>query len=592
MKFKALFLVLLTVFSPAILAMDAPIENQTVDMSTHTIDPDDACLGRCHRSARNVPQNKRCLTSCCGQFICADEAQAILKSASDHQQTKQYIKGRLGSLQLRLTPEQLKQMYKIARPQYSKQCPHCNKNLSVDFNKAIFLKTPVESKPKITLIDVQNACFDLSPELSAALLKCETLHMHEDALVAESLNHETNVPIDFSHFTNNPYLKKDLIIRLAQLIKDPVRETPLMIRDLELFECAHFLGAPHNTMYLIANELWPLMQEQANDTAPIKEYKKSIRLLAKPHFACPIQLSEFIKAQPDVYDSYNPSPYTPFYRGDLSSGALLRLPNRGWYQDKNNQWYKIYPFCTLDGFENFIPSNTPINLTGHRIERLVSNILEDNSQNGHINVTINLDNNPITCIDESFFQALSKRRALGHEITISLLNTHLTAQQKKEYKKKFDRATQTLPQRYTSNFKFQSLAIGASFIGTALAIEYFSHKAPNLINNTSVISSGILGLIGGGIISGAVTQNHGIGIIGGLVSGICGTGACIESLEKIPRRCTIPTHILAASLGAWAASTIADHAALALAKRSHPDITRGDWNIDKFVWKNNYKITL
>lgn len=574
MKFKSLFLALLTIYCTATSAMDA--REQQIQINVPTIYPDDACL-RCHTLAQNVPQNKRCLTECCSQFICADDAQAILKTAANHNWTKRNINHQLTQMHPPLTAEQIKKMRKIALPKLAKPgiCPNCNQKLSVDFNKGVSLKTPIERKPSITLIDTQNKRFELSPELSAALLKCETLHMYEDSLA-------TKVPIDFSEIKDKPYLKQDLIIRLAQLIKDPVKETHRMKRDLELFECAHFLGAPDNIFYLIANELWPLMQEQANDTAPIIEYKKSIKLLAKPHFASLLQLREFINAQPYVYDSSNPSPYSHFYTGNLSSNALLTLPNRGWYQGKNNQWYRIYPFCTLDGIENFRPINIPINLTGHRLERIVSNILEGvNSQNENTNISFNLDNNPITCIDESFFQALAKRRAAGNAVELSFLNTRLSAQQKEEYKKKFDKATQTLPERYLSRFKFKSLVMGTSFIGTALALNCVYHKNPQLADTAYIISLIGAGAYMGGVAIGPITT------FGSIFYGAIGTVIGLLAATTTPTR-----YAAGIAFGSYAASQLADIAALELAKRSHPELKGGDFFREDIIWKNNCKIIL
>lgn len=598
MKLRLLFSALLIISGATTIAMDAPLSDQEIDVNLNTVCPDALCL-KCHKFAENISPQDRCLTSCCRQFICVKDAQDILDAGNNQQQTKQYINQQLGSLRLRLTPEQLRRMYKIAKPKvdHAGMCLNCNQKLSVDFNKGVFLKTPVVKKPKITFIDSLHQQFELNPELSGTIMKCETLQINEDGLINRFKDDPTTItPIDFSGIKDKTCLKQALIIKLAELIKDPVKETSRIPRNLELFECAHYLGAPHNILYLIANELWPLMQEHAPDNEQTKEYKKNIKKLATPFFASPKQLSSYVLTHPNIYDAFNPSPYSHFYRGDLSCNSILRLPNQGWYQDSNKNWYKVYPFCTLDGIENFRPlNNTPIRLTGHRLERIVSNILEGvNSPNDDTNIFINFDlaNNPITCIDESFFQALSKRRALGHEIAISLLNTHLTAQQKEEYKKKFDQATQTFPQRYLSNFKFKSLAIGAGFIGTALAIEYFSHKVPKLINTTSTASSAIVGGFIGGMIAGVALQSPPTGLISGLCSAVVSGISCYNYINDSSKSFTIPTHILAAPFAAYAAYELANRAALPLAKHSHPDIKRGTWSVDDFVWKNNYKITL
>lgn len=593
MKLKTFIFVILASFTPAAFAMDAPVD-QEVDVNPNTVYPDDVCLN-CHTLAQNVPHNKRCLTNCCRSFICADDAQNILKSAETHQQTKNYINHEITSLHLQLTPDQRRKMYKIAKPKGAKStCLNCNQKLSVDFNEGVFLKTPPEIKPQITLIDIHHKKFELSPELSAALLKCQALLMHEDTLAV-------NAPIDFSHIKNRTYLSQEFISNIACLIKDPIKETPIMKRSLELFECAKYLAAPDNILYLIANELWPLMQEQADDTPFLKQYKENIKKLAASHLASPLQLSEYIKAySTDLSNNvYNilPACFSDFFRGNLSAHALSTLKNNGWYQDSNKNWYRVYPFCTLDGLQTFAfsprgPWISSLNLSSHRIEKVSHNALVDLTEyqnNNKVNVNINLDANPITCIDESFFQELAKRRANGHEVMVSFLGTRLTAQQKEEYKKKFVKATQTLPQKYISNFKCKSLSIGTALISSVAAIAYLAHKKPQLATILSQVS-----LAGLGVLLGAKCGESLPGIIikGGLVGGVGLFVAVVWKEANNPEPITLPLYAAGLSGAGVGASYLADYTALALAKRSHPDIKPGEWSADQLVWKNNYKINI
>ena len=592
MKLKRLFFVLLTFFAPAIWAMDE-LPHQNTEFKQKGINANDICLV-CHALAENVPQNERCITNCCNEFICAQDAQSIFKAAGESQYEEHNIRYKLGSTGLRLTAEQIDQMYEIVKnpnkPKNTK-CPRCSIPLSIS---ATHLKKSLKSKPVLTCIDAEDIRFDLSPELSAALLECESFKMHEDTL-------STPAPFDFSNV--NPeqkrFLKKSLIIKLAQLIKDPVKETQHIVRNLEFFELAKYLAAPDNVLYLAANELWPLMQDTIDDTPQVKEYKKHIKQLAKPHLATPKNLAKYRKARlfSTKLASLNTSSFIPY---DSSISAVSNLANGGWYQDKQHNWYKVYPFCTLDGIKYIYGGTTPssLDVSGHRLEAIPASLLQEMSMDEYTNIFINFNNNPIASIDRSFFQILAKKRAKGIGIIVSLMETALTTEQKEEIIKRFHHATTTLTQRYPKCYStLKYLAIGAGCIGAPLAVRYLSDKLPALINGTSVVSSAVMaGSVGGflgEIINAIADRHHGHSIVpmilGAGAGAILGGAMACESIEK-DDPVIIPSALLATLLGGFGASILVDYAALGLAKRSHPDIS---WKANNdIVWKTNYQLNI
>lgn len=445
-----------------------------------------------------------------------------------------------------------------------------------------------EDKNLLKIIDIEKKHFVLSRDLSQALLKCtnlETNKLHPGILDFTGLDAK-----------QRSFLTQDNIRLLALFIINPKcmerNELAPKIKQLDLFELAHYLGAPDNILYLLANETWPLMQDQKDDTDAIKSYKKNIRQLAKPHFASPKHLAEYIEAYSFGENCY----FFDWARShnvdysNLSFDAISRrLENKGWYLDKNNNWYKVYPFCTLDGIQDLYGSDKPaeLHVRGHRLATVSGNLLGNKSV---YDIKISLDDNPITSIDDSFFQALAKKRAAGRNVEISLMNTKLTAEQKEEFNKKFYNATNTLPQRYLNKSKFRCLATGAACLGTALAVQYFSYKLPGLIRASSVVSTGIVGFVAGGLV-GCVTGFPPLMFLSACGGLFTATDSFLESLKNNPKILSLPTHLFAIPLAGLATKMFAaDYAAIALAKRSHPDIS---WKAEKdIVWNSNYKFKI
>ncbi|CAN5207051.1 hypothetical protein BH09DEP1_BH09DEP1_4800 [soil metagenome] len=599
MRFKALVLAFLTVFSPAILAMDAPIESQEVNVAPNAVDPEDACPV-CLKLAKDVPPNEIKITDCCKQFICNPDAQNIFSITNyriwDKNKIKQHLKSAQEQLRyagLALTDVQLKQMHKIAKSSIrykAKGCPHCpRKKLSIS---SALVKTSLIAKPTISFIDSENNQFELSPELSAALYQCSSLEMHED-----QLNTKTK-PLDFSDVKSDQkrFLKKDLIIKLAQLIKDPVKETPNMAQNLDFFELAKYLAAPDNILYLIANELWPLMQDQKSQT---NSYKKYIRGLAQPHLASPKQLIEYKEFKHKGVHLY----FIEGYSNDTQSCKINlswthisnQLQNAGWYQDEKHTWYKVYPFCKWDGIQ-FLWSGDYIHqldLTDHRLETVSEDLL--NMMHSTRDMHINLDHNPIKSIDELFFKRIAKERAVGNNIHISLMNTHLTDKQKEEFTKKWQHATTTFVQKYMSESTYKSLAKGVGYLGSALTIHYLSHKFPRFFEENAGLHTFIFGGVAGYKIGNKQNDDDDAqgydprrGLICGAIGAIATPLGFGYLLDRYPKVHTLPAHLLSLPGGAYVTKNIADYAAIKLAKQSHPKIS---WQADNnVIWNTNYTL--
>lgn len=389
---------------------------------------------------------------------------------------------------------------------------------------AIISATYAMEKPVAPqIIDIQGAPFNLSPELSQALLKCTNLKAREDF----------SGTLDFTGLDSKtrPYLTKDKITLLAFLIISPRSieraELAPRIKQLDFFELAHYLGAPDNILYLLANELWPLMQDQKEDATDVKAYKKYIRQLAKPHFASPRHLLNYLKTK----TSYNTldicrwdcDPITV----ELSFNVLQKFykeeKDNGWYRYKDSFWCINYPFCSLEGITELISylkfsgtsCSLQIKLKNHYLETFSCDLapyietldLTDNNikelSGQQLKYTnrpprrIILDGNPISSINDSFFEALrnirsrwfvdrydANRKQYQDDIGcfISLGRTALTNNQKKLISTKFNNAAKTLPERLFNRTAFDvGIALTGAVVGgvaSYYALDYIKAKAP------------------------------------------------------------------------------------------------------------------
>lgn len=571
MKFKALLFAFLATFGSVILTMDEPLSHgvQTAQTATQKplsqdtqisvqkeINSDDVCP-TCLRLAKDIPQQERCITNCCQKFICDTDAQKIIKAVEDarlkedaeqfaqeekarrkeekDRREKESMRRILGNDALQEMNDILKRHNRLVEPEPQKTqqkvrrisiCPYCSKELST--TKA-FLKKGFIQKPVVEIIDAENNKFDLDQELSTALLQCGSFKMRDDALNTAG----TAAPLDFSGVipTQGRFLKQDLITKIAQLINDPINQTPNIPQTLEFFELANYLEAPGNILYIVANELWPLMQDKPNDAPHIKKYKECLRGVARPHLACPNNLLHYLQSIPastvkQFKDALNQSEL------NFSFGAIKQnLQNHGWYQDNEQNWYKVYPFCSLDGITemltylkidtdswrlqsfnlsnhfietfscDFSASIETLNLSNNNVKKLTGKQLHKR-EGSWLPRKIILTNNPINTLEESFFEALRKARTTSsNSCEISLENNTLSNAQKEEIRKKFYKATHTIPERYLNRSLFEKAFLyGGALAGIGAGL-YAGNKlgnyAPNLMKNISVSASVAIGIIAG-----------------------------------------------------------------------------------------------
>lgn len=541
MKFKAFLLTLLMFLTP-IWGMEPQAQKAAITLET--IKYDDVCL-QCHRIAQDIPQHELCITNCCKKFLCDTDAQKIieatedanLKAESEAFAAEEKIRRATSKVSSNLNSilKEADEIIKKYGPHLTQNklviltkplCPYCSKELSTT---KVFLKKSFIQKPVVKIIDSDNKEFDLNQELSNALLQCGSFAMREDVLNTAS----TAAPLDFSAVipTQGRFLKQDLIVKLAELINDPIVHASNIPQNIAFFELAHYLEAPVNILYIVANELWPLMQETQNDAPHIKKYKEYLKEVARPHLACPHNLLRYLRSIPasmakQFKDNANQSEI------NFSFDAIKKnLQNNGWYQDNEQNWYKIYPFYSLNGLAelltyleidtdnwrlrsfnlsnhfietftcDFAGSIETLNLSNNKIKKLTGNQLLKR-EGGRLPRGLILTNNPINTVDESFFEALRKARTTGYNsCEISLENNLFSDTQKQEVRKKFYTATHTIPERYLNRDIFEKAFLyGGALAGIGAGL-YAGNKlgnyAPNLVKNISVTSCVALGIIAG-----------------------------------------------------------------------------------------------
>jgi hypothetical protein len=613
MKFKFILPALLSI-SGACLAMEPiePIPHDSSSTAVGTIAADSQCPV-CMEQANTLDKNNLRITSCCKNFICQPCENNIQETAARNAAQYQTAAGQIAFLE---------QNGYAPRNQLKAMCPLCRKDLSTSSATLLTQKEP------LNIIDVKGAQFALEPELAQALLKCTNL---------EALEAHPGI-LDFSNLKHK-FLTQKLIIGLAKTINNPRKfkndldSTEPMAKHVtklnpKAFEIAHYLGAPDNILYIMANELWPYIQEQPNDTEPTKQYKKNVRHLARPHLASPKHFLHFLQTKPANYtDNFK----THFMKGNLldTQGGIqldfdslkvfyTTLRDTGWYTHDNSDWYIKYPFCLLDGIKELLihfemdPNYShSINLSRHKLETFSCDMLP---KIGTLNLSYNsirkltgsclavanknyiqslpsriiLESNPIESIDDSFFEIIRKNRGTAYNTTeISLQNSNLTAAQKEDVRKKFYKATHTVPQRYLNSRMFgNAFVYGGCLAGIAGAL-YASNKladyAPKVAKGISVATSTIAGGIVGALREMYVHRRDesipwlAVDMIGSGTISYFGAHKILEKkpvLAKVlPMAFTSLTGSLAGYFAGWKVGTIT---ANGLAKISHPEIS----------WKN------
>lgn len=601
MKIKALFSLIIMALAPATFAMQMPPKSaQEAATVKTTVTAEDQCPV-CQETAANTVQNELKITNCCQNFICASCENGIIQNARNIAAQNQ-------------TPEQrnlfANQHGFEPRNQLKANCPLCRKDLDT---RAAKLLTQTES---LEIIDVNGTKFNLDPELSQALLQCtnlEALEAHPGILDFSGLNHG-----------KRGFLRKEFITRVAEWINNPKYQQSKFTPRLEIFETAHYLGAPDNILYMLANELWPSMQDNSNNNELNKEYKKHVRSLARSHLSSPKHFLRYLQSKPANYASILKTQFMGGNLMDPQSGIQLdfdslkifmqTLRDTGWYTHNNADWYIQYPFCSLDGLidllkyldmksDSFLRQS--LNLSNHSIENFSCDFIEyidilNLSNNNIQKLTGNqlkrkcalpakliLTNNPINTIEESFFEALRKERATKYNsCEISLENNKLTAAQKEEVRKKFYKATNTVPQRYFNCEMFGNAFVYggclAGIAGALYACNKLADYAPQFTKSLSVgLATGIGGIIGASREFLRGPSHSGKWLLFDVAAGATGAYFGAHKIfEKQPALAKVLPMAFAGLTGSvtgyfagWQAGTIT---ANGLAKLSHPEIS----------WKN------
>lgn len=569
MKFKALLFSILTL-APLCRAMepiepiDQPQEQQPAQLTeterrkqTSQIPADAACLV-CQDEAKDIPADKLKLTNCCQNVLCQDCETGIRNTAQANVNAYQ-------------TEEGIAQSYEaygqVIRNQLRALCPGCRANLATRKAKLASTQKPIE------IIDAYGLPFTLEDELAAALLKCTALEaytLHEGVL-------------DFSGLKKQcPFLAGSGIKHIASCINNP-RLAAVRGSNRTLFEVAHYLGAPDNILFILANEAWPTMQEQKTDSPEIKEHKKALRFKARPHLCSPKHFLMFARSVTSGVTLPDTNKIT------LSFDILKYFyshNNHGWFKHETTDWCVAYPFRSLDGIDelltylnanndmskdidlsghmletfscDMVRSINKLDLSGNQIKKLTGIQLQYNKE--EILPSINLDNNPISKIDESFFQKIYRERSIRTTTSychISLKNNLLTAKQKKKAQQKFYAATHTLPERYITQERWDNITIaGGGLVGTATAL-YGCYKLANYAPNAlKYISKGTAAILGGAIASlrELTRQGHNNSVRWFLFDIAAGAAtsylAMNKIIEKMPGSAKILPMIGAGTLGA------------------------------------------
>lgn len=614
MKFKAFLpaLLALSILTQAMEPIGRQQEQQTAQLTetelkkqTSRISGDDRCI-ICQEDAKDIAIGTLKLTNCCQNFICQDCENGIRQNAQANAEQYATPEGQIQFIQ---------QNGFAPRNQLSALCPSCRSDLVTRNAKLISTQKPIK------IIDVEGKQFTLEGEEAEALLKCtaiETYTSHEGIL-------------DFSEQKMNTFLTEILLKVLAKVIAKPEKaisgfslseyskltygsndpnERLITMKTLQL---AHHLRAPDNILFILSNKLWPEMQEGKNDSPEAKDHKKHMRLLARPHLCTPKHFLMYLRTlevAATVVDRNNIN----FSFQNLKNFCSRPVNRDGWCKYNNTDWYIVYPFCSLDGIKELLTylganggSPKDINLSGHMLETFSCDMVEWLSKlylsgnqikqlsgaqlkyNTRLPYHLILDNNPISKIDESFFQKIKlARNTRGFSSSLSFKNNLLTAKQKKKALQKFYEATHTLPERYVNQRTFERISTYGGGLAGAAASLYGCYKlanyAPNLMK---YISKGTSAILGGALASLREMQrppyNSALWLMWDVATGSAiSYMATHKILEKIPGASkVIPmtlTGLAGVGTGAFGAQVIGDKVTKKLAKLTHPKLETDQWS--------------
>lgn len=602
MKFKALFLAFFTVFSPAVMAMQMPPKSaQEASKVKTTVEADDKCAV-CQEPAKNTPENELKITNCCQNFICASCENGIIQNARNIAAQNQ-------------TPEQRDQFIAqhgyVPSNQLEAKCPLCRKDL---------ITVPVtrdsNSAHASPFIDISGKTFTLESDLEKALLKCTSLETYK----------KTDV-YDFSTNCHYTIMTQGMLTWLARFIANPIVEQKELSPVIQQFEIAHICGAPENILYILANELWLHMQDKENDAKDRKDYKASIRELARPYLSSPKYFLNYLKSKPilEAFRKNHIYDITPDTRIldeslkriiDLSFGEILNFSNylhdEGWYRHNNCNWQVKYPFHTLEGIyelieylqvdqnkdwsirlrnhnlETFtcdmVKSLNCIDLTGNKIIHLHAGQLK---YQNHLPQTIILNSNRIESINDNWYKAFYYLRCRqDSSCLINLENNRLTNAQKKDVQEKFNKAVETLPEQKFKKTKFENSCMytGAILgaITPTIALHYACNGTSNLLKGISSSVATIIGVTTGGIFGYNVTRILPARAIFSLSAAVVAGISCplltlrlFKNHPELIKKISLGAAALAGTtIGSFFGYIQSSKIAYALAKLSHPHMHR------------------
>gem|GEM_PF-3026253 len=488
-------------------AMELPKDEkgkQKVVRKISEVAEDDLC-GVCYEDAKTLGKDKLRATNCpCDKFICSNCVDKIRAEANEN---------------AALTPEQrstLTDANYFDPINISKaRCPFCRKPLSV---RSIELKKDYDYSQQnpITIIDKDGKQIVLSGQESAALLKCVT--------IKNMIDEVGDYTIDLSWLAELPNFS--VIKKLITCCDDIVTASKALhaADDIALLKLANYLDAPANVLHFFANRVWVRIQDVPGDNQNVKVEKKQLRLIAQPHLASPKYLVAYAKYH--GIDLRTIITLITLANVNVSYAELASLlkADDGWYMDSELAYQANFRFGSLDGFSELMAalrinpthSNYSLDLSGHALIKmpakailavykkglnglcLNNNLIQvldcDMIENFDIDKLI-IKDNPVICIDDSFYTMVYKKRIKGINFILTLKTNSLTEKEKKEIRAKFYRAAHTIPERFMSQKNARAilgygLLAGVSFsvAGAAVLVPEFLSKLMPLSGSSRIKS--------------------------------------------------------------------------------------------------------
>lgn len=380
------------------------------------------------------------------------------------------------------------------------------KQISAASKDKVFVDKP------LTVIDSNGQRHTFTLEESTDLLQCKLLKgCREDCPDGD---------LDYSE-SKNQFIRIDLLKNLAQFCNDVITASASTCDDyFSLLELANYCEAPKNVLFVLANKIWPDLQDRIDDTQKTKDWKKKLRMLVIPYLASPAHFLEYLQNNPTInLDELNKHDL------NLSYKAINSLHPRkcNWLQGQDGLWYP-HPLTLrwgslkgLRALNEYLAAQRVdrrcgwlcISLSGHAITNFCLSELNKTNPTyetfTHFDLDHNLialitgeqfgtvpfikvllNHNAIDSVDNSFYNQVHQWRENSKQCIISLQDNAFTEQQKSEIQKKLFKATHALPERLAcaqtrSNI---AMAIDLAITGTStLATGYFTNR---LLKNYSL----------------------------------------------------------------------------------------------------------